>query len=122
VSAAIDEDNPRTDNQVLDRPGHQDLPWTGHSCDSRAQMHGQTGEIGAYGLAFAGVNADTHLEPQRAHTGYDRPCTSDGAGRPVEGPEEAVTSCGDLPPFMARKFLADQGVMTLKQFAPLSVT
>ena len=69
-------------------------------------------------LAFAGVEAGADLDPECPERIADRRGSLDSASRPVEGGEEPVTGCVELPPLIPRKLAANDGVMPLKQFSP----
>src|SRR3972149_2881901 len=58
------------------------------------------------------------LQAQAAHLLQDRPRTPDGAGRPVEGGQEAVAGGVDLAPPEPRELLADDSVVGVEQVSP----
>src|SRR5205085_4886335 len=73
-------------------------------------------------LAFAGVQAGPHLDPEIADRLGDRARAPDRARGAVERRKEAVAGGVDLNPAMANELPSDDLVVLLKQLAPPAVT
>jgi hypothetical protein len=92
------------------------------SDDPGAGVHGDPRDLSVDELAFAGVEACTHVEAQFFDGFGDRAGAANRPRRSVEGSEEAVAGGIDLFATGAREFASDQGVVALEEFAPTGVS
>jgi hypothetical protein len=94
VIAAIDEGDPSARDQVRHRPRDQHFAGRGVREDLGGHVHGDSAELPAVQLAFAGVKAGP--APYRGPVALrdDRLRAADGARGPVEGCAEGGPACG----------------------------
>src|SRR5262245_20842291 len=118
VRAAFLERQSGAGHEVADRLRDQHLARARKTGDARADVHGDSGNVVPYELAFAGVQAAAHLKAERAYRIADRAGTANRARRPVEGGEEAVARGVDLTPAVLLQHRASLGVERLEQFTP----
>jgi hypothetical protein len=86
-------------------------------------VHGDAGRLAVHELAFAGVQADPHLEPELGQRVDDGATAADGPGRTVEGGEEAVAGRVHLVPAKAHQLqlAAHELVVALEGLPPRPV-
>ncbi len=81
-------------------------------------MDREPADVVADPLDLARVQAGPDLETERPDAVHDRERTPNGASRPLERGEEAVTRGGDLAPAVASELLAHDRVVGLEEVAP----
>jgi hypothetical protein len=93
----VGEGEPGPGDQVLDRPRADDLARPGLAEDAGGDMDRDPADVVAQQLALAGVQAHPDLQLQVPQPGPDGVGRPDGPGRAVEGVQEPVPGCLDLP-------------------------
>jgi hypothetical protein len=109
-------------DEILHRARHHDLARSGLRHHARAGVNGDAGDCVIDALALAGVDAGADLEAEASQGVTDAHGAADGAGRAVEGREEAVAGGAYLSPAVTRDLLADGRVVALEKIAPGAVT
>src|SRR5260221_12577711 len=72
VRTLANEPDPRADNQVFDRTGHQDTARRRVAGDARRNMHREPTQVVLAPLAFTGVQPGTRGEAEARQLVYDR--------------------------------------------------
>ena len=72
MKTAVGEGDARSGDEVLDSVGREDFSGAGEGRDARADVHGDSSVVVASYLAFAGVDAGSDADPERARTADDR--------------------------------------------------
>src|SRR5215469_6245033 len=89
--------------------------------DPRGDVHRDTCDIIAHHFHFARVQACTHFQPERLHTGYNRQRTSNPSTWTVEASHETVPSVVGFASMIAGKLAAHDSVIVLKSALPSAV-
>ena len=79
-------------HQVADRGGHQDLLRVGMLRDLAGGLHGGAANATAGDFALSDVQAGAHANSQAGGVMRNRRGTADGAGRTIEGGQQAVSA------------------------------
>src|SRR5436309_6079915 len=108
-------------DEILDGPRDEDLAGRRRRGDSRADVHGDTGDLLARDFAFARVEPGADDETQSGYRIADRLGAADRARRTVKGGEEAVPRRVDLPPAEAADLVADAILKALEKIPPAAV-
>src|SRR5262245_10038041 len=74
----------RSDDEVPDGAGKQDLTRTSERTNARSNVHAETAEIVVAHLALAGVHTYSNVEPQCVRCRDDRLAATNGPGRAVK--------------------------------------
>src|SRR5439155_14195487 len=96
VRAATLEPNSGTGDQILDRMRDQDLGGLGQRRHPGCRMHGDTTDVVADELAFAGVKAGPYLDSEGVNGVADALRTAYRARRSVEPGQNAIAGRTDL--------------------------
>lgn len=121
--ASVVKFNARSDHQVLDGAGHQDLVRAGQCGDSGSNVDGDAADIAPHQLALAGMQPGPDRQaivvgPIANGAG----AAADRAGGPIEGGQKAVASCLDLVASVATEFMTDGRIVPGQHVAPAPVT
>src|SRR5450631_1234730 len=84
-------------------------------------MHGDAADVVSDFFAFAGVQATTYLDPERARSSDYRTGALHTSGRTVEGGKKAVTLRADLAAAAPGNRQADSGIMSVEQIVPTAI-
>jgi hypothetical protein len=117
VFAAVDEANVGAEQKIADGARREHLVRAG---EARYPSPDAKGEACRFGVdeAFAGVNADPHLQSEMPDFVADRARALDGEGRSTERCEAAIARVAKLTPVVAAQFFSDQRVVLIEQESP----
>jgi hypothetical protein len=118
VRSAVIETQTRSGDEVLDSAGYQYLARPGERCHARADMDGNSGDVVAAAIAFAGVHSCAHIQAKLAVAIDRRDRAPDRAGGHVEGGEDSVARRVDLAATKTHERSADALIVRLEQVAP----
>src|SRR5688572_25873296 len=117
VKTAGVEAHSRAAHQIANSAAHHHFAGVGGRRHSRRDVDRDTGEVTPPPFALTRVNADAN----RQTSGNDRVRTPDRLRRTLEGRQEAVAGCVDLPTTEATDLCPHRGVVAVKLCAPRSV-
>src|SRR5947207_3053428 len=109
ASSAVFETEARAGDKILDGPRDEDLARRRRRRDSRADVHGDAGDLLPRNLAFARVEPGANDETESGDRIADRLSAADRASRTIKGGEEAVPRRVDLPPAKLDELVPDDG-------------
>ena len=92
-----------------------------HHADARAEVDRDASDVPVDEVDLARVQADSHVDADRAEGFVDRLCASDRAGGTVEGREEPVTRRLDLSSFEPVERSTDELVVLGEELSPSGV-
>src|SRR5215470_14486274 len=118
----IHEADAGTGDEILHGVGDEDLARTRERGDPGADVNSDAADFLADDLALARVEPRAYLDAEGPHALADRLGAANGAGRTIEGREEAVTGGVDFAPAEARELATREGVVAVEQLVPPSVT
>src|SRR6266566_4181621 len=119
--ASVGEDDSGSGDEILDGARHEDFARLGGCGDARAGVHGDSADLVAHQLTFAGVQPCANLNPERLNVFTDRARGPNGPGRSVEAGEEAVSCRVHLPPAVVLEQGANTSVVLVEHHAPGAV-
>src|ERR671937_1457999 len=98
MPAAVREDEPRADDEILDRASHEHITGFRLRGDTSADVDGEAANRCSVELDLAGVDADPYVEAERARVVANGEPTANGTGGAVEDGKKTVAGDVDLAP------------------------
>src|SRR3954451_20659080 len=120
VFASVGHGEARSDDEVLDGLGDEDLAGAGEGRDAGADVDGEPADVVADLFDLPGVKSGADREPRVARVG-DLQCAPYGAGGTVEGREEAVAERLDRAASPAVDASTDEVLVSVEELRPCVV-
>ena len=122
LGSSIEEGQAGARDQILDGARNEHFPGTCQSRYARSDVDGDAPELVAHDFALAGMQAGSHLDPERVDIVRNGAGTADGASGPVECRQKPVACGVNFTATEGVKFATNQGVMDIKQIVPAPIT
>ena len=100
----------------------QTSPGCACDLDPRRDVDGDPGDVVAASFNLTGVQADAYVHAELARAVADGEPTLNRPRRTVEGGEDAVTGCLDVPTAEAMNLALGHAVVVVEQFAPTMIS
>jgi hypothetical protein len=117
--AAILELEPGASHEVGDGAGYEDFARPGQRRHALSDVNCDSTDILAAKLHLTGVQSSAYFDAESADSRADRLCASHGAGRAVEGRQDAIAGRVHLATAMAVEFPRDEFVMAVEEVGHL---